>query len=306
MLQAVMGAHFSVMRLKAAAPNMPPGVLGTIWQTWALPQLMYGIGAWMDDTQWKDAQDLMHRCARQLLDAPAGTPNSVMMSELGWRSVSFWIKYHRYRTLSRMLRAPAGDLTHITLRDEMSLMTLRPAQSWLATTLEALAGSSLSESKMVRLKLFFQSRFQYVNFADREAVAKELDSLHLEATWCNSALHDEFEAWGHDMSGGATRALYKTFVSERRDKGPSLPPKARWATVTRPPKALRHVATKADAKLLTASRMGDRRSLTAHANPHSAALGHSCPCCSQAADTVPHMLMCPAIRGDRIQNTFPL
>ena len=44
MLGRAWGAHASVMRLKVAAPDMPPGILGTIWQTWVLPQLMYGIG----------------------------------------------------------------------------------------------------------------------------------------------------------------------------------------------------------------------------------------------------------------------
>ena len=41
-----------------------------------------------------------------------------VMAELGWRSVSVWIKYHRCRTLSRMLRAPASDLTHMTLPEQ--------------------------------------------------------------------------------------------------------------------------------------------------------------------------------------------
>ena len=95
------------------------------------------------------------------------------------------------------------------------------------------------------------------------------------------------------------------YVSERRDRGAQLDPKPRWATVSRPPKALRHIAGKADAKLLTSTRMGDRRSLSAHVNPHTQTLGDACPCCHSAIDTAPHMLQCPAVKSDlRVQEAL--
>jgi len=305
MLAAAWGAHASIMRLKVAAPDLPPGVLATVWQTWVLPQLMYGIGVWMDGEDWPDAQKFMHICGRQLLDAPGETPNSVVMAELGWRTVSFWIRYHRCRTLSRMLRAPQNDLTHLTLQTDMILKKDYPRQSWLVGTIAILNKGTLDGGELTRLNLFLSNRLKYVDFSDRQAVGAELDRLMLEKTWCNSVLHDEFEAWSTEVHRGATRNLYDTFVSERRDRGHAMEPKPRWATVTRPPKSLRHISSKSDAKLLTATRMGDRRSLSAHLNANAARLGHNCPCCNSAIDTAPHMLQCPAIKTDlRVQEAI--
>ena len=305
MLAAAWGAHASIMRLKVAAPDLPPGVLATVWQTWVLPQLMYGIGVWMDGEDWPDAQKFMHICARQLLDAPSGTPNSVVMAELGWRTVSFWIRYHRCRTLSRMLRAPQSDLTHLTLQNDMILKREYPKQSWLDGTVAILRESTIGGEDLKRLILFLSNRLQYVDFSDRQAVGAELDRLMLEKTWCNSVLHDEFDAWSTEVHQGATRSLYVTFVSERRDRGHSLEPKPRWATMTRPPKSLRHISSKSDAKLLTATRMGDRRSLSAYVNANAGILGHNCPCCNSAIDTAPHMLQCLAIKADlRVQEAI--
>ncbi len=297
MLGAAMGAHNSVMRLKVAAPDLPPGVLGTIWQTWVLPQLMYGIGVWMRDTQWEAAQKFMNMCGRQLLDAPCGTPNAVVMAELGWRSVSFWIQYHRCRTLSRMLRAPAGDLTLMTLQDEMKMMHNVPGQSWLEKTVDVIQnGRDLPEFR--RLRMFMERRVSLLDFADSEARAAELNRLELEKVWCNILLDTELNAWKDNVDLGATRRIYDNFVSERRDRGTSYEPKRRWATISRPPKSLRHVASKADAKLLTSTRLGDRRFLSHQLNTASVKLGVNCPCCGAAIDSAPHMVQCDAIRSN--------
>ena len=230
------------------------------------------------------------------------------MAELGWRSVSFWIKYHRCRTLSRMLRAPASDLTHMTLllRDDMAMLqSAHPEQSWLSVTLPTIVDSRLDSTAARQLTLFLKNRLPYVDFQDHEALAVELDRLHLEHTWCNAVFADELESWQVNIHAGATRRLYSMYVSERRDRGAALDPKPRWATVSRPPKALRHIAGKADAKLLTSTRMGDRRSLSAHVNPHTQTLGDACPCCHSAIDTAPHMLQCPAVKSDlRVQEAL--
>jgi hypothetical protein len=179
----------------------------------------------------------------------------------------------------------------------MKLMHELPAQSWLADTLAILQDGPQTR-ELQTLKVFLSRRLQMLDFNDIEATGAELDRLDLEGTWCNSVLQGEFDAWKSDALGGATRRVYSNFVAERRDKGSHLEPKRRWATVIRAPKALRHVATKADAKLLTATRLGDRRSLSNHANPHSQVLGVNCPCCHAAVDSAPHMIQCPVVRAD--------
>ena len=35
----------------------------------------------------------------------------------------------------------------------------------------------------------------YVDFQNHEALAVELDRLHLEHTWCNAVFADELESW---------------------------------------------------------------------------------------------------------------
>ena len=43
------------------------------------------------------------------------------------------------------------------------------------------------------------------------------------------------------------------------------------------------ISSKSDAKLLTATRMGDRRSLSAYVNANAGILGHNCPYCNVAS-----------------------
>jgi len=51
--------------------------------------------------------------------------------------------------------------------------------------------------------------------------------------------------------------------------------------------------------------MGSARSLSYHANPHRAVLGHACPCCGGAEDTASHMLQCGVTMGDiRVEEAF--
>ena len=305
MVRAAHGAHAAIMRLKVAAPDMPPGVLASIWQTWVLPQLMYGIGIWMDGVEWPEAEKFLHLCGRQLLEAAPGTPNAVVLAELGWRSVAFWIKYHRCRTLSRMLRAPADDLIQVALRDELHMFRARPLQAWLSDTIPIMSQSKLDSPNARRLQMYLQHRLQYVDFSARERASTELGAMDFEATWCNGILHEELQNWAEEASKGSTRITYQYFVSERRDRGADLDPKPRWATVTRPPLALRNVVGKADAKLLTSTRMGDRRSLSHKGNQATSVIGRNCPVCSSAVDSAPHMLQCPAIKQDLgVQEAF--
>ena len=132
------------------------------------------------------------------------------------------LPHHRCRTLSRMLRAPQSDLTHLTLQNDMILKRELeyPKQSWLDGTVAILRESTIGGGDLKRLILFLSNRLQYVDFSDRQAVGAELDRLMHEKTWCNSVLHDEFDAWSTEVHQGATRSLYVTFVSERRDRGP--------------------------------------------------------------------------------------
>ena len=54
-----------------------------------------------------------------LLGAPRSTARAIVRVEMGWRSARFWIRYHKCRTLSRLLRAPKTDLLHTGLIDQL-------------------------------------------------------------------------------------------------------------------------------------------------------------------------------------------
>jgi len=81
--------------------------------------------------------------------------------------------------------------------------------------------------------------------------------------------------------------------------------KVRWATIMRPSRSMRHLIGKADSKLMSGSRMGCSRSLSARANPHRNTLGTACQMCGGHEDTVSHMLQCEMVKGDlRVEEAF--
>jgi len=64
-LRTAYGAHNPVAQLQVASPDMPLGTIGSIWQTWVLPQLCYGIGAWgrSDSTEVLPSPTGVARCS---------------------------------------------------------------------------------------------------------------------------------------------------------------------------------------------------------------------------------------------------
>ena len=118
-------------------------------------------------------------------------------------------------------------------------------------------------------------------------------------------MHDEHAEWQAEVHLGPTRKHYADRMSERRDRKAGLRVKPRSATIMRPPRSMRHLIGKADAKLLSETRMGSKRSLTAHTNPHRHPIGTACPACGQQDDTASHMLQCDAImQGIRVEEAF--
>ena len=302
-LRSAFGAHNAVAQLQVASPDMPLGTIGSIWQTWVLPQLCYGIGAWGRSDATEVLESFAYRCGKVLLGATHKVPRAIVQAEMGWRSVRFWVRYHQCRTLSRLLRAPEGDLMRAVLLDQLAMLHSRPQQSWLQPVLQELSQSSFRQA--AALRRWLENVLPVLNPGRMETARQELSAMHFEEAWAGSVLHDEFMEWQQEVYRGPTRAHFAAHVSERRDRGPGMDVKPRWATIMRPSRSLRHLVGRADSKLLSETRMGSVRSLSYRANPHRAVLGHACPCCGGAEDTASHMLQCGVIMGDiRVEEAF--
>ncbi|MCP4060303.1 MAG: hypothetical protein GY738_24015, partial [Pseudoalteromonas sp.] len=292
-LRSAYGAHNAVAQLQVAAPDMPLGTIGSIWQTWVLPQLCYAVGVWGNSTNTGVAEKFTHMCGRMLLGAPHNTAAAIVQAEMGWRSLRFWVRYHQCRTLSRLLRAPTDDLLHTVLIDQLSMLRSEPEQSWMQPVLDELTESGFAGA--AHLRQWVRVTLPTLNLARHDEIKATMDVMRFEDAWAGTVLHDEHAEWQAEVHLGPTREHYADHVSERRDRKAGLRVKPRWATIMRPSRSMRHLIGKADAKLLSETRMGSKRSLTAHTNPHRHTIGTACPACGQQDDPASYMLKSDAI-----------
>jgi len=160
--------------------------------------------------------------------------------------------------------------------------------------LQELSQSSFRQA--AALRRWLENVLPVLNPGRMETARQELSAMHFEEAWAGSVLHDEFMEWQQEVYRGPTRSHFAAHVSERRDRGPGMDVKPRWATIMRPSRSLRHLVGRADSKLLSETRMGSVRSLSHRANPHRTVLGHACPCCAREDDTTSHML--PVVVSD--------
>ena len=277
--------------------------IGSIWQTWALPQLCYGIGVWGRSDSTEVMEKFAYRCGKALLGAKHNVARAIVQAEMGWRSVRFWVRYHQCRTLSRLLRAPKGDLLRSVLMDQLTMLQSRPQQTWLQPVLQELSESNFRQA--APLRRWLQQVLPTLNPARMDVAREQLSAMGFEDAWAGTVLHDEHREWQGEVYKGASRAHFAEHVSERRDRGAEMDVKPRWATIMRPSRSLRHLVGRADSKLLSETRMGSPRSLAHRCNTDQATLGRECPCCRQQDDTASHMLQCGAIMGDiRVEEAF--
>ena len=185
---------------------MPLGTIGSIWQTWVLPQLCYGIGAWGRSDATEVLESFAYRCGKVLLGAKHKVPRAIVQAEMGWRSVRFWVRYHQCRTLSRLLRAPEGDLMRAVLLDQLAMLHSRPQQSWLQPVLQELSASSFRQA--AALRRWLENVLPVLNPGRMETARQELSAMHFEEAWAGSVLHDEFMEWQQEVYRGPTRSHF--------------------------------------------------------------------------------------------------
>ena len=302
-LRAAYGAHNAVKQLHVASPDMPLGTISSIWQTWVLPQLCYGVGVWGQSSTTQIMETFMYRCGRVLMGAKYQVPKAIVQAEMGWRSIRFWVRYHQCRTLSRLLRAPKGDLLHTVLLDQLASLESGSQGSWLRPILEELSTSNFKQA--AQLRTWIQNTLPVLNPARMDEAIQQLNAMGFEDAWAGTVLHDEHAEWQREVYRGPARSHFAVHVSERRDRGADLDVKPRWATIMRPSRALRHLVGRADSKLLSETRMGSHRSLSSRFNQNKEHLGTACPCCGQDSDTASHMLQCKAIMDDlRVEEAY--
>lgn len=295
-LGAAYAAHNAVAQLQIASPDIPIGVIGSIWQTWVIPQLCYAVGVWGHHEDSLVVDKFTHRCGTQLLGTDRCTARAIVMAEMGWRSTKYWVSYHQYRTLSRLFRAPQDDLLHKILVDQLQALRRRPDNNWMGPVLENLGNSSFSEGR--KLRKWIQEVLPTINPSKPEEFVKQLDALDFENTWAGTALHEEFTGWKGECSAGNSRLAYLEGASERRDRKGDLDVKPRWATIMRPSRSLKHLIGRADSKLLCEARIGSKRSLSSRSNQARSTIGTLCPMCGSAEDNVQHMLQCTVVLQD--------
>jgi len=136
----------------------------------------------------------------------------------------------------------------------------RPQQSWLQPVLQELSQSSFKQA--APLRRWLENVLPVLNPGRMETAWQELSAMHFEGAWAGSVLHDEFMEWQQEVYRGPTRSHFAAHVSERRDRGPGMDVKPRWATIMRPSRSMQHLVGRADSKLLSETRMGSVRSLS--------------------------------------------
>ncbi len=164
-----------------------------------------------------------------------------------------------------------------------------PEQSWMQPVLGEVTELGF-EGAAAHLRQWVRVTLPTLNLARHDDIKATMDVMRFEDAWAGTVLHDEHAEWQAEVHLGPTREHYADRMSERRDRKAGLRVKPRWATIMRPSRSMRHLIGKADAKLLSETRMGSKRSLTAHTYPHRHAIGTACPACGQEDDAASPML----------------
>jgi len=108
--------------------------------------------------------------------------------------------------LSRLLRAPEGDLMRAVLLDQLAMLHSRPQQSWLQPVLQEL--SQFSFKQAAPLRRWLENVLPVLNPGRMETARQELSAMHFEEAWAGSVLHDEFMEWQQEVYRGPTRSHF--------------------------------------------------------------------------------------------------
>ncbi len=266
-------ASFNLMPCLHAAPELPVDTLAQIWQSWELPKLLCGIGMWFKGSSWPEADRFMGKCAAKVLKAPSTSPYSVLIAELGWRSMSYWISYHRCRVLSKMIRAQDGDTLPSVLRSQVQLRQSLGASSWLNEIIQAMEASGSSAVNQV--SLFIRSRLGIAMAESSTAQRRvELENMRFETLRADDCLQLAHSTWKKQLLEGGVHSERRWYldVGESRAKIASLDKLKRQRKRLRTPAPVfRARLSRSEVRDLAAARAGsDPRAMIHPANPEPA------------------------------------
>lgn len=298
MLGVARHAHHVVKVLMAAAPDLPAAIVAQIWQSWVLPKLMYGIGIWFRGNSWPEADRFMGRSASSILQAPLTSPHGALVADLGWRSTAFWISYHRCRALTKMIRAPEGDVSLISLQEQVRVWQRDKDTSWIGSISRHMADSRCQAG--ARVRLYLQSRLKVAAVEDSSATrVSEMDAMEFESLWADACLQLEFSNWEDSMKVDdvveVSNRRWFLSIAERRSKAAHrVDVKGQWKRLRTPAPVFSARLPKSVVATLVAARSGsDPRARLHPQNKHRAAIGAECSCCdANATLTVEHALSC--------------